>query len=162
MRFSLGSRTGRTLLHQSSYPKSAAAVQGTRHIAEDTTGLDRDADCVVVPDAVSGVSGGGGADESGATDSPGDSLLGGCDEGGLVGGEDGATGAGGQGLGEPDGVLPDLETQGAGEAGDSAVLGVVGGATVTDGEDLAGGRVLWSLPPVSPRCRAIQSWWSGS
>ena len=50
----------------------------------------------------------------------------------------------------------DVETQGDGEVGGGSV------DALTDGEGLAGGWVLWSLPPVSPRCRAIQSWWSGS
>ena len=114
-------------------------------------------------EVVSEARGGSGAEEPGVTVSPGDSLLGGGDEGELGDGEDGATRAGGHGLDDPEGVAPaDVETQGDGEAGDDEVLGVVGGDTLTGGEGLAGGWVLWSLPPVSPRCRAIQSWWSGS
>jgi hypothetical protein len=159
MRFSLGSRTGRTLLHQSSYPESPAAVQVIRHTAGDTVALDRGADCVV-SGVVEEVRGAGGAEDSGTRGSREDSLLGGCDVGGLVGGEDGATRAGGHGRCEPEGVgAPlDVETQGDGEAGDVDVPGAVGGDTVTGGEGLAGGCVLWSLLPVSPRCRATQSW----
>ena len=166
MRFSLGCRTGRTLLHQCSYPEPRAAVQGTRHTVQDTEPLDRGADCVV-PGVVSEAWGGCTVEESGATgSSPEDSLVGGCTEGELGAGEDGAIRAGGQGLDDPDGCplgAPlDVETQGSGEPGDVGALGVVGGTTFTGGDGRVGGWVLWSLPPVSPRCRAIQSWRSGS
>jgi hypothetical protein len=104
---------------------------------------------------VSEVRGGSGAEELGVRVSPGDSLLGGGEEGELEDGEDGATSVGGHGLDDPEGVAPaDVETQ---DDGADGVLGVVGGDTLTGGEGLTGGWVLWSLPPVSPRCRAIQS-----
>lgn len=131
----------------------------TRHITQDTGSLDKDADCVV-PGVVSEAWGDCGAEESGVTDSsPEDSLVGGFVEGVFGAGEDGAVEVGGQGLADPEGVpvAPlDVETQGDGEVGGGSV------DALTDGEGLAGGWVLWSLPPVSPRCRAIQSWWSGS
>lgn len=123
----------------------------TRHITQDTGPLDRDADCVV-PGVVSEAWGDFAAEESGVEGSSlEDSLVGGCDEGVLGAGEDGAVEVGGQGLADPEGVAPlDVETQGDGEVG--------GGVdTLRDGEGLTGGWVLWSLPPVSPRCRAIQS-----
>src|SRR4051794_41968007 len=103
MRFSLGSRTGRTLLHQCSYPEPRAAVQVTRHITRDTGPLDRDADCVVLG-VVSDAWGDCGAEESGVTGSSlEDSLVGGCDEGGFGAGEDGAGEGGGQGPAAPGG-----------------------------------------------------------
>ena len=133
MRFSLGSRTGRTLLHQCSYPEPRVAVQVTRHTTQDTGSLDTDAD-YVVPGVVSEARGGCGAEESGVTvSSPEDSLVGGFVDGGFV---EGVSGAG---------------EDGAVEVGGGSV------DALTDGEGLAGGWVLWSLPPVSPRCRAIQS-----
>jgi hypothetical protein len=127
----------------------------TRHITQDTGPLDRDADCVV-PGVVSEAWGDFGAEESGVEGSSlEDSLVGGCEEGVLGAGEDGAVEVGGQGLAGPEGVAPlDVETQGDGEVG---AVGGGGVDTLTDGEGLTGGWVLWSLPPVSPRCRAIQS-----
>jgi hypothetical protein len=126
----------------------------TRHITQDTGPLDRDADCVVLG-VVSDAWGDCGAEESGVTGSSlEDSLVGGCEEGVLGAGEDGAVEVGGQGLADPEGVpvAPlDVETQGDGEVGGGSV------DALTDGEGLVGGCVLWSLPPVSPRCRAIQS-----
>jgi len=138
MRFSLGCRTGRTLLHQCSYPEPRGAVLETRHTTGDS-----------------------GAEESGARGcSPEDALLGGCKDGGLGGDEDGADedGAlelGGHGLADPeggaDGVPPapgDRETHGSGEDGEVEVPGLVGGVgvvTVTEGEGRTGGSALWSL-----------------
>ena len=68
-------------------------------------------------------------------------------EGGVVGGVELAEGDDGVavlGLGE--------EAQGVG----------VGVDTLADGVRFTGGSVLWSWRPVSPRCRPIHSWWSGS
>ncbi|RRR81408.1 hypothetical protein [Streptomyces sp. RP5T] len=67
MRFSLGSRTGRTLLHQSSYPESGCAVQEKRHTDQDTAASDTGADRVVVG-VVSEARGGCGVVEPGALD----------------------------------------------------------------------------------------------
>jgi hypothetical protein len=178
MRFSLGSRTGRTLLHQCSYPESRVAVPRRRHTPDRgdpaespyvTGSLYR-----LVPGVVSEASGDCGPEESGgAGSSPEDELPGGDDEGGTRpgAGEDGADEVGGHvlGLADPEGgpvgVPVDVETQGDGELGEVGALGVVGGVgvvKVTDGEGRTGGWVVWSLWPVSPRCRAIQSWRSGS
>lgn len=173
MRFSLGSRTGRTLLHLCSYPEPRPALPvaavplltGAAGHSEGrgTTGsgtLGADSDDVVVP-ADSAPSGAEGSGDSYADD--GDSLVvdpeGGCSEDGSSDGgvsDEGASAEGGSvdggsegGDSEDGGFEPGLDEGGTPDGvRDPDGVGV---ETLTDGVGCPGGLVFWSLWPVSPR-----------
>lgn len=98
-----------------------------------------------------------------------------CGAGGVGGREEGAIGDDGlDGAVDVGGQLVEGGVVGGVElvAGDDddgvAVLGLreeaqgVGVDTLAEGVRFTGGSVLWSWRPVSPRCRPIHSWWSGS
>lgn len=145
MHVSLGSRLRRTLLHHARTPSRVRQSPIRVDVSPSAQGAGDAAD-------VSGDAGG---------------LVTGSSEGGSEGGselgaeEDGAVDVVcGQGVAPWS--APGEEAQADGDDEEDAEDGAVGVDTLTDGEGFAGGCVLLSWRPESPRCRAIQVPWSAS